>query len=123
MTRSKAHSLVFLLTLVWLAAVPVFADGKPPQRVTALWSNPQHLDLFEVDASGEVISTWWEAVVPDSSRVGEIHCRPTGDSGLEQSPAPGSFHERCTWGGAQHVVGGRERLATLVRDWGSVCES
>ena len=59
MIRLNLYS-VFLLTLAWLAAVPAFADGKPPQRVTALWSNPQHLDLFEVDASGEVISTWWE---------------------------------------------------------------
>ena len=45
------------------------------------------------------------ALVSYPSRVGEIHCRPTCDSGLEQSPAPGSVHERCTWGGAQHVVG------------------
>ena len=60
MVRLKSLHLVFLLSLAWLAAVPAFADGKPPQRVTTLWSNPQHLDLFEVNTSGEVISTWWE---------------------------------------------------------------
>jgi hypothetical protein len=51
---------IVLLELALIAPVTVFADGKPPQRVTALWSNPQHLDLFEVDAGGRVISNWWE---------------------------------------------------------------
>jgi hypothetical protein len=36
------------------------ADAHPPQKVTALWSSPQHLDLFITDAQGEVASTWWE---------------------------------------------------------------
>jgi hypothetical protein len=46
----------FLLSGTRLA----LGDAHPPQKVTALWSSPQHLDLFITDARGEVASTWWE---------------------------------------------------------------
>jgi hypothetical protein len=34
--------------------------ATPGQPVTAVWSNPEHLDLFVVGRDGAVWSTWWE---------------------------------------------------------------
>src|SRR5450631_2547902 len=47
----------------WQAWFPIHAEsGKAAgaQPVTAVWSNPQHLDLFMTDSQGRVLSTWWE---------------------------------------------------------------
>jgi hypothetical protein len=44
----------------WFAIQPASATLSPLEPVTAVWSNPQHLDLFVTDASGTVRSTWWE---------------------------------------------------------------
>jgi hypothetical protein len=38
-------------------------DAVPGQPVTAVWSTPQHLDLFVTATDGTVKSTWWEATV------------------------------------------------------------
>jgi hypothetical protein len=35
--------------------------ASPGQPVTAVWANPQHLDLFITSADGTVKSAWWEA--------------------------------------------------------------
>jgi hypothetical protein len=45
----------------WFAVHPESATGAPGQPVTAIWSNPQHLDLFVTGHDGRVMSTWWEA--------------------------------------------------------------
>ena len=45
----------------WFAIHPEFATAAPGQPVTAVWSNPQHLDLFVTGRDGRVMSTWWEA--------------------------------------------------------------
>ncbi|MGH3478495.1 MAG: hypothetical protein ACRDQD_16865, partial [Nocardioidaceae bacterium] len=34
---------------------------QPGATVTALWSNPRHLDLFGTGTDGAVWSTWWQA--------------------------------------------------------------
>ena len=44
----------------WFAIHPESARTTGPQPVTAVWSNPQHLDLFITDTGGRVMSTWWE---------------------------------------------------------------
>src|SRR5438270_361593 len=45
----------------WFTIHPEAATAVPGQPVTAVSSNPQHLDLFITDRSGRVMSTWWEA--------------------------------------------------------------
>jgi len=45
----------------WFAIHPESATAASGQPVTAVWSTPQHLDLFITDHSGRVMSTWWEA--------------------------------------------------------------
>jgi hypothetical protein len=44
----------------WFAIHPESATGPPGQPVSAVWSNPQHLDLFITSSDGRVMSTWWE---------------------------------------------------------------
>jgi hypothetical protein len=44
----------------WFAIHPE-VKARPGATVTALWSNPQHLDLFMTDNDGTVWSTWWDA--------------------------------------------------------------
>jgi len=44
----------------WFTIHPESASAAPGQPVTAVWSTPQHLDLFVTDHSGRVMSTWWE---------------------------------------------------------------
>ncbi len=44
----------------WFAIWPQAAKAKPKATVTALWSNPRHLDLFMTDTDGVVWSTWWD---------------------------------------------------------------
>ena len=39
----------------------------PGQPITAVWSNPSHLDLFTVGTDGAVWSTWWEAAKSSQS--------------------------------------------------------
>jgi hypothetical protein len=47
----------------WQDWFPIGASGNAAagQSVTALWSNPRHLDLFITAADGTVKSTFWEA--------------------------------------------------------------
>ena len=44
----------------WFAISPESATAAPGQPVTAVWSNPQHLDLFITGQEGRVTSTFWE---------------------------------------------------------------
>jgi hypothetical protein len=62
----------------WFTIQPRTGKAQPRQQVTALWSSPQHLDLFATDAQGRVISTWWEggkgwqawfAIHPETGKV------------------------------------------------------
>jgi hypothetical protein len=50
--------------------------ARPRQPVTAVWSNPKHLDLFITAANGAVKSTFWEANPrPRSGRAGRTGSR------------------------------------------------
>src|SRR5215472_8718803 len=49
---------------LWFSIRPETALAAPGQSVTAVWSNPNHLDLFMSAADGTVKSTWWEANPP-----------------------------------------------------------
>ena len=44
----------------WFAIQPASGQSTADQPITALWSNPRHLDLFMTGRDGEVFSTWWE---------------------------------------------------------------
>ena len=44
----------------WFPIHPEGGKATTGSVVTALWSNPQHLDLFIVGTDGAVLSTWWE---------------------------------------------------------------
>src|SRR6516225_203709 len=59
-TAERPDWRAMLAALVFAAAQLVFADAKPPQPITAVWSNSHHLDLFLTNAKGEVISAWWD---------------------------------------------------------------
>jgi hypothetical protein len=58
--RAAMRVGAFCALLLACVAQDAQADARPPQAVTALWSNPQHLDLFITDTHGDVASTWWE---------------------------------------------------------------
>jgi hypothetical protein len=63
----------------WFEIKPATGGVAPGSPVTAVWSNPSHLDLFVAGANGAVLSTFWEtaaagwqdwfAVRPDTGRV------------------------------------------------------
>ena len=48
------------ITLSWSTAHIAQATLKPWQTISAAWSNATHVDLFATNASGEVVSTWWD---------------------------------------------------------------
>jgi hypothetical protein len=56
-------SALTVAILIGISLLPHLArsDGRPPQLVSAVWRNPQHLDLFITDYEGRVMSTWWES--------------------------------------------------------------
>ena len=45
----------------WFAIRPSTGAAAPGQLITAVWSNPNHLDLFMTDKNGIVKTTYWEA--------------------------------------------------------------
>jgi hypothetical protein len=44
----------------WFAISPSSGHAAPGQPITAVWSNPDHLDLFMTASDGRVLSTFWE---------------------------------------------------------------
>ena len=60
--RTRKSRLLFLILAVLISGTfeASQATGKFPPVVTSEWSNSHHLDLFRTDASGEVVSTWWD---------------------------------------------------------------
>src|SRR6516165_5326467 len=62
--QGEVASILLYFERCWqprFAIHPESATGAPGQPVTAVWSNPQHLDLFVTGHDGRVMSTWWEA--------------------------------------------------------------
>jgi hypothetical protein len=44
----------------WYAIEPEWGAATPGQTVTALWSSPNHLDLFICGVDGRILTTYWE---------------------------------------------------------------
>lgn len=56
----------------WVPWLKILGDGRAAggSRITPTWSNPDHLDLFMIDAHGAVLSTWWDKSEPAGYRPG-----------------------------------------------------
>lgn len=62
----------------WFALDPANMQAKPGERVSAVWRDHDHLDLFAVDASGVVRSTYFEnnAWQPHWFSIGTVRALP-----------------------------------------------
>jgi hypothetical protein len=89
--------------------------GAPGQPVTAVWSNPQHLDLFVTGHDGRVMSTWWEGAKGWQPWFA-IH--PESTTGAPGQPVT------AVWSNAQHLdLFVTEHDGRVMSTWWEVAKS